>query len=245
MNFFYKFLIQKADKIKAAEKLKQHSDSVKQHESWKELSLLRKEAFEKIKEKLTKITSEMMQLPTHVNVGDEVILNVYSIGGDPYNGWDGGPNSYIKNCGDRSPVILRITDISVDCSLANDRIENWIEKQSIEYLKCGLYYDSLIRDYEQFYNRTFSDKVSLGFGVLGLYLSANFEPVSHKFKPIWGLNIGSFLKLNSEEGQKTLDVWNEEEEIKKKIKSLDEEKEKLTKRKEEIDFIFRDIKIIK
>ena len=48
MNFLYRYLIRKADKIKATEKLKQESENVKQQESWKELLLVRKEAFEKI-----------------------------------------------------------------------------------------------------------------------------------------------------------------------------------------------------
>jgi hypothetical protein len=232
MNIIDRYILRKAEKIKLKKKIKKLEENLKQEKFWEELREVRKEASNKIEEEFDRRAEEMMLLPKHVNIGDKVILNKYNIGYYPNNGWDGGPTSYITNCGDKSPVTLRLTDIYVDFSLANDRLEKWIEDRSIDYLNLDA--KTLIHDYSVYYNKKYNDIDSIGFGNLGLYLTAKFEPVSHKFAPIWGLNLASFLKLDSEEGQRTLILWKEEEFLEKKIKDIELERTELIKRIEKI-----------
>ena len=48
------------------------------------------------------------------------------------------------------------------------------------------------------------------FSKYGLYLTAKFSPLSSEFKPSWGLNVGSFLNVNTPEGKETINIWERE-----------------------------------
>lgn len=176
-------------------------------------------AFKQIKndlwEQLKPIKETMLNNPCHFNVGDTVILNKYELQYQSTYCWDLGSRQLLQMVNEdeaRKPIKVKITKIDVHEMYAEERIENFLDK-FWESDKHELRLDNVVKnpyiamnmfkDYIKNLNHNWINEY-------GLYKEAYFEPINVKFKPRWALNINSFLSLESEAGQLTERLWNEE-----------------------------------
>ena len=161
----------------------------------------------------------------HIAIGDRVILNKYELDYKNRNEWDSGVGailSSLQNIG--SPIYAKITDVYVTYSLANERIDRFIDNQSDADLRRMIdnhgQFDGLwSRFRDKMEERNKNEYSGIFQKHTGLYIEAAFElefidpsivKYGDSFKPSWGLNTGSFLKDDSPSGIKTKELWMEE-----------------------------------
>jgi len=243
-NLIQRFILKKAEEIKKTEKEKQELEARKLKDSWELRSNKKKKIEEVIRKHLSTIGDSLKSSPDHIAKGDEAILNIYSLAGiKSYNSWDGGPRSYIVNCGNDLPVIVLIEKIVIDYSLANERLENWIDQLTDDQLDdtSRISESEIISRYTLWSNRRYTDSSVLGYWNFGIYKTAKFSNVSHEFKPQWGLHIGSFLKLDSPEGKTTREIWEEENTISMEMSALKTRQNELENKRREIDKKYKGI----
>jgi hypothetical protein len=170
------------------------------------------------------------KVPCDIKIGDTVILNKYSLSKEGNNGWDGGPNmliGYLKDI--KAPVVMKITDVYVDLSLASEGIDRFIDSHPIDSIRKMIDWGVLAKNFEDLIksrDNPICDKY-------GLYRTAHFE-YDNEFKPKWGLNVNSFLLKGTEEFDITYAHWKLEIELKEKQKDIDDQIKSLNERKENI-----------
>jgi len=231
MDILDKWILAKAKRIEAAKKEKE--DQVRKETERIKESL--KSIKEILKRRIAKLAKEFSETECHLSPGDKAILNVYHLGKNKINGWDGGPSSLLKNIPDNEltkPVIVTITEIYTDLSLAEERIDKFIDSLDSNDINIISKKDeSAISAYEDFARKRHYDQTT---GELyGIYRTAYFE-YDGSFKPKWGLGVYSFLKEGTAEYNKTNHIWKKElklnskiSELSKQLKELDKEREKI------------------
>ena len=240
MGILDKWVLKRAKKIQAAEKAKQEEQQRIYSEDMELRGKIRTEARETLQNFISEKSQEFEKTPCHIEVGQTAILNIYSIGRDGNNGWDGGPRSLLNNLKTKikEPVTVKITKIYVDRSLAEEIMDKYIDNQSYERLQQLLLMKKLQDDYQTWIG--IRRKGSLGDNY-GLYRTAHFD-TDDEFKPKWGLNTDSFLSYGSEEYRETYGVWAQEIDLRRNKELLDLRIKKLEQEKREIDEKYKGIK---
>lgn len=219
MNWLDKYILKRASAIRERQKAERAAEDLKQSNRQEKINELRK--------RLTDIVNlraeELEQIPCHIKEGDNCYLNIYSLTCEGRNGWDGGPASLLnfitqKETLDKMPVFA-ITRVYVDASLAMERIDNFID--SCDDYVLGVYFDQTVKNLESAYREwCFTKKTQQDFcDILGLYKSADFSS-SCVFQPKWGLNVNSFLKVNSPAGKETAKIYRRQLKIDKLSTSI-------------------------
>lgn len=218
MGLIDNYIMARAAKIKAAQEAKEakeYSISLERKKYEESVRLNVKKFFNQIIEEKRK---EMADDAIHIAIGDRVILNKYDLVKASSNGWDGGANTLITHAGKLvAPITAEITSIYIDESYAWEMFDKYVDSVRTEVL-------ALIRDEDHFRNiftNFVNRKNNSIFNDHGLYWTAHFKP-STEFTPHWGLNINSFLKLDSAYGMKTHDLWSREINVKAQLQSLRE-----------------------
>jgi len=217
LSFLDKWAIKRANKI--ATTLKEEE---KLYEKDKENTISLKDKIktaiqEKVNVYAANLEREIQYLP--IKEGDIVILNKYSpITNDPSNLLYCCKQEEPEN---NDPFLAKITEIKV----CYDRYENLL----------NTFLENL--DVKKYINKNFENifETWTQLDNCGLYLEAYFETQSHIFQPKWGVNVSSFVKLNSLKGQAICDLWKLEREISGSYKKI----EKLKKKFEIDSNIFR------
>lgn len=240
MGILDKWVLKRAEKIKSDEKAKQEEQERLYTERMEHSRKIRKEVKETLEKLIDEKAKELEKTPCHIEVGQTAILNIYSIGRDSNNGWDGGPRSLLNNLKTKikEPVTVKITKIYVDRSLAEEIMDKYIDNQSYERLQQLLLMKKLQDDYQTWIG--IRRKGSLGDNY-GLYRTALFD-TDDEFKPKWGLNTDSFLPYGSKEYQETYNVWAQEIDLHRNKELLDLRIKELEQEKREIDEKYKGIK---
>jgi hypothetical protein len=228
MSLLDKWILSRAKKIEAKKKALYESETKKRKTISDSMKLVK----EILIRRINKEAKELADIETHINIGDKAILNVYSLGGkNGSNGWDGGTSSLIKNIPKEElnePVIVEISEIYIDTSLAEERVGRFVDNLDNDLLLLMMNDEKLVFEEYTYWliNRT-------GSGDYGLYKTAYFK-YDGTFQPKWGLNIDSFLKEGTPEYKKTYSLWKRElvlnskiEKLKGQLKKLDAEREKI------------------
>jgi hypothetical protein len=228
MSLLDKWILSRAKKIEAKKKALYESETQKRKTISDSMKLVK----EILIRRINKEAKELADIETHINIGDKAILNVYSLGGkNGSNGWDGGTSSLIKNIPKEElnePVIVEISEIYIDTSLAEERVGRFVDNLDNDLLLLMMNDEKLVFEEYTYWliNRT-------GSGDYGLYKTAYFK-YDGTFQPKWGLNIDSFLKEGTPEYKKTYSLWKRElalnskiEKLKDQLKKLDAEREKI------------------
>lgn len=228
MSLLDKWILSRAKKIEAKEKALYESETKKRKTISDSMKLVK----EILIRRINKEAKELADIETHINIGDKAILNVYSLGGkNGSNGWDGGTSSLIKNIPKEElnePVIVEISEIYIDTSLAEERVGRFADNLDNDLLLLMMNDEKLVFEEYTYWliNRT-------GSSDYGLYKTAYFK-YDGTFQPKWGLNIDSFLKEGTPEYKKTYSLWKRElvlnskiEKLKTQLKKLDAEREKI------------------
>ncbi len=228
MSLLDKWILSRAKKIEAKEKALYESETKKRKTISDSMKLVK----EILIRRINKEAKELADIETHINIGDKAILNVYSLGGkNGSNGWDGGTSSLIKNIPKEElnePVIVEISEIYIDTSLAEERVGRFVDNLDNDLLLLMMNDEKLVFEEYTYWliNRT-------GSSDYGLYKTAYFK-YDGTFQPKWGLNIDSFLKEGTPEYKKTYSLWKRElvlnskiEKLKTQLKKLDAEREKI------------------
>ena len=224
--------------IKALEKEKLEKERLLNREFYTSL-------FNGIREYLQPRIKKLEDQPKELEVGDRVIINKYELKNSSSNAWDLGArslcgNNYKFNETHHGPIYAEITDIYVDTSLAFEMMEKFLDNLGYTYFgygegeripglpsSIGKKFTEWLRSRKTYNYNTITD-------VFGLYVGVKFKLENIDFDPKWGLNINSFLKVDSEEGKKTTEIWNIEEEIYKLKVEYREKKGKLESYKDTI-----------
>lgn len=228
MSLLDKWILSRAKKIEAKKKALYESETKKRKTISDSMKLVK----EILIRRINKEAKELADTETHINIGDKAILNVYSLGGkNGSNGWDGGTSSLIKNIPKdelNEPVIVEISEIYIDTSLAEERVGRFVDNLDNDLLLLIMNDEKLVFEEYTYWliNRT-------GSSDYGLYKTAYFK-YEGTFQPKWGLNIDSFLKEGTPEYKKTYSLWKRElvlnskiEKLKTQLKKLDAEREKI------------------
>jgi hypothetical protein len=243
MGILDKWVLKRAEKIQAAEKAKREEQQRLYSERMEHNRKIRNEATEILRKFIDEKAKELEKKPCHIEVGQTAILNIYSIGRNGNNGWDGGPRSLLHNIKSKikEPVTVKITDIYVDESLAGEIMDKYLENHSQERLEQLLKREALVGDY-QVWLEIRKKRQSLG-NEYGLYRTALFD-TDDEFKPKWGLNTDSFLPYGSKEYQETHNVWAQEIDLYRKKEMVDLKIKELEQQKRDIDEKYKGIKYI-
>ena len=241
MGIFDKWILKRAEKLQAAEKAKRDEESKKANDKWEAYRKLKKDAYEAIMELINEKAAEMEQTPCHIEVGQTAILNIYSLGRNGNNGWDGGPRSLLNNLKSiKEPVTVKITKIYVDTSLADEIMSKYLDNHSEERLRQLMERGAIKGDYQVWLGIRNRSNNKLG-DEYGLYRTAHFD-TDDEFKPKWGLNVDSFLPFGSVEYQETYNVWSQEIDLYKNREMLDLRIKELEQQKREIDEKYKGLK---
>ena len=230
MNYFKRLIVKWGKNIEAnAEKAKKAKLAIEElkrkesHEKWererKYISELRSQIFDwynefakgfNIVEYYYSRTDRMLDF----GVDDIVVLNHYGLRFDGSNSWDGGTNALINRGGSEynknpKPITCEITKIYVDTAYSFELIDKFFEQYSYDELKS---LDISIVDLYKIWLEKRNKRLGGGstntiFDIYGLYVTVKFNVIDYDFQPKWGLNIFSFLNINSEEGTQTQDTW--------------------------------------
>jgi hypothetical protein len=240
MNIINKWILNSAEKIKKSQ------DEIKKRElkSKEDYNLVltshRKLLKSSIEEMINDFAKEYESNPEHIEVGDNAIMNYFSIGREGRNGWDGGVSSLLNHIPQQertSPVTVKITKLYVDLSLANEYIDRFFINHCDEWLHKNITVGAVKKFFIQWRqvitNDVSSKKLYTDRELIGLYKTAHFD-YDGSFKPKWGLNINSFLKEGTPEYYKTYEMWAREiviniqrEEVNQKLKELNDEMKKI------------------
>lgn len=170
-----------------------------------------------------------------IKVGDTVIANRYALRKDSKNFWDGGANILISEGGNvyyenPKPLLYKVTDIYVDSSYVEELIDKFLNAFSDDYLiesgkdKIVDFYKFWLKNYRN--NSRFDEKKNLTT-FNGLYVGVKIQ--SDEFQPKWGLNIFSFLNVESTHGLQTKNIWTKQYENNEKISKLKQEIKEIEK----------------
>jgi hypothetical protein len=244
MGLINNWIIKRAEKIKAQEKAKRDEEIEKERERLAEYYKIRKNARDIIYNLIRERGEELKKTPCHISEGQTAILNVYRMGRDGDNGWDGGPRSLTNNLKSRpkTPVTVKITKIYTDTSLADEIADKYIDNRSIESLSKLIEEGNLVKDYLNYLRIKRGDSEGSRLGdEMGLYKTAHFE-TDDEFQPRWGLNTNSFLAYGTEEYRETYNTWARELEIESQMEELDERKKEIEDEKKKLTEKYREIK---
>jgi hypothetical protein len=241
MNVINKWILNRAEKIKAREK---STEVARQKEYEKQRHVIER-AKQILYDSLKPFIDKMNEAPCHIKAGDVAILNRYNmLHPHSQNGWDGGPGTFLRHCHEddrNTPINCDIISIHVDCSFAHEKIEKWIDNQSYEKLEQHIKLGTLKQAYFNWFENLTPSSM-LWKSTYGLYRTAMFKAHFTKFNPSWGLNVGSFLECNTPEAKETVEIWREEISLDFARKQLKEQTDKIDARKREIDEKYRNIK---
>lgn len=210
MGIFNKWILAKAEKIKAKNEAIARSEREKLHKEY----VVRRDLINSVKSKLNSFIQDRAKeydesFPCELQVGDRAIINYYSFRKSGNNGWDGGPGALLNNIPKEEltkPVIVKITKIYVDRSLADERIDKFINDSGEPALRNALEYQTLEKLYKNWCSKYRSSIIG---DIFGLYRTAHFE-YDGSFKPNWGLNTDCFISDRYPEFQETFDIWQTE-----------------------------------
>lgn len=210
MGIFNKWILAKAERIKAKNEAIARSEREQLHKEY----VIRRDLINSVKSKLTafiqtKIKEYDETFPCELKVGDRAIINYYSFRRSGDNGWDGGPGALLNNIPKEEltkPIVVKITKIYVDASLADERIDSFINDSILWMLRSSLENQTLEKIYSTWCSKY---RASIIEDIFGLYRTAHFE-YDGSFKPTWGLNTNSFISDRYPEFQETFDLWQTE-----------------------------------
>jgi co-chaperonin GroES (HSP10) len=181
-----------------------------------------------IESEIEKIAEQYAKEPTHFKIGDRVILNKFNLKFSGVNGWDGGVNSLLNHIPKeeiKNPVTMIIIDIYVNKSWANEMIDKFFDNHTREWVYEQVQTVNAWNVYIHWFNEYTKNR-----NYYGLYKTALFD-YKCSFQPKWGLNINSFHAYDTNEYNKTWDLWEKE------IKLYNITKEYAIKKKElELEF---------
>ena len=247
MGLFNNWILTRAEKIKAKQEAKQKAERDTQQKQYENNQKIVSQAKDILYRSLEPIIETLEKTPCHIKEGDVAILNRYCmVHPHAQNGWDGGPNTFINHCHEddkNTPIKCDILSIHVDTSFAHEKIDKWIDNRSYENLQNLIEANTLVSSYQNWYKH-FTPKDMLWKEHFGLYKTAMFKAHFTKFNPSWGLNVGSFLEINTPEAKETNEIWLEEISLDFAYKQLDDQIKKLKERKREIDEKYRNIKYL-
>ena len=251
MNYFKKLIVnlgkgieENAQKIKEGERviqeLKEKEANEKRKKERQFIALLRKEIYDwynalaktlNINEFYYSKTNRMMDF----GVDDTVVLNYYGLRHDSSNGWDSGAMAVVNRGGgsyepNPKPITCKITKIYVDLAYTDEIIDKFFEKYSYDELKS---WDSNIVDcYKVWLEKSYTNSTPYKeiMGKYGVFVTAYFDVIDHDFQPKWGLNVFSFLNVESDEGKLTLDTWSEVHKYNTVINELKEKEDELMRK---------------
>ena len=125
-----------------------------------------------------------------------------------FNGWDLGPNAILNNLSTeelQSPVKVVITEMFIDTSRTYEMLEKYLDEVYVEPTLIQSA-STVVEMFKTWYHRNYSHHPDYS-----LYVAAKFDILGDvKFKPTWGLNIKSFLPIDSKQGKITEDLWSQE-----------------------------------
>lgn len=233
-------------KIEKKKQLRLLEEQARNRQEYQKKEELYKEARGILRDRMREEAKNYMKWHNpHIAVGDRVILNKYEIDYKNRNGWDSGVNailSCLQNI--KSPIYAKITDIYVTHSLANERIDGFIDNQSDADLRRMIDNNGQWNGLWSKFRDAMEERSKNGYSGIfqkhtGLYIEAAFElefidpsivRYGDSFKPSWGLNIGSFLKDDSPSGIKTKELWMEEISINFALQEVNKRKKELEER---------------
>lgn len=234
MGIFDKWILAKAAKIKAEKDAAEKAKSDQAHREYAAKRELRNSAKTQLYALIkTKIKEYDESVPCELQVGDRAILNYYSLRRSGNNGWDGGPGSLLSNIPveeRKAPIVVKITKIYVDQSLADELVDKFIDNATDDELRKYLTNETLDRVYAAKMLRTRGTSRQAIGDTFGLYRTAHFE-YEGSFKPRWGLNTDSFISDRYEEFQETFDIWSQEIELSQELNQAQEKINELLARK--------------
>lgn len=151
------------------------------------------------------VMEKKMKLDQRFEVGDEAILNKYSIGVNAYNHWDSGAKTILENIGSDKIIFVKIDSIYISHEYSETCIDSFIDSLDIKSLETYTLNHNLIEHYKVYMkDRLYSE-------TLGMYINLKFTiQGNHEFKPQWGLNQSSFLKLGTKDARRTKKLWKRE-----------------------------------
>jgi hypothetical protein len=162
MNIINKWILNKAEKIKKSQ------DEIKKQElkSKQDYELVLKShknlLKSSIKEMINDFAKEYESNPEHIEVGDNAIMNYFSIGREGRNGWDGGVSSLLNHIPQQertSPVTVKITKLYVDHSHSDEYIDRFFVNHCDEWLYKNMTVESVKKFFIQ-WRRTITNDVS-------------------------------------------------------------------------------------
>lgn len=239
MGLLEKWILKRAADITAKNEKARQADHAAQVKRWETQQALNSRVRDILRSYIEPKIATMENQDCHIFEGDTAVLNVYELVHKCNNGWDGGPRSYLNHCGedDKSkPVLCRIEKIYVDTSFFDDLVDKFLENTSVpldadDMRVLNLFHDFLRR----------RPTLSNIFSKYGLYRTAKFSPLSSGFKPSWGLNVGSFLNVNTPEGKETINVWEREAALETARVDLNKALKEIEIEKREISAKYRNI----
>lgn len=244
MGLLDKWVLKRAAKIQEKEKAEKEASEKRWKEQWEYSAKVRKEAKEVLTKMLEPLIASMESKEEHIKPGDNAVLNRYELVRKCFNGWDGGPGSFLNHCDpeDKStPVMVKIESIYVDTSLAHEKIDKWLENQD-SFMLGTAKPEKIIEYYTNWLlHLNPSNEFWRDSKMFGLYKTAMFTPQHTKFVPKWGLNINSFLEENTLEAKETKEVWLEEASLEFARKSIQENLKKLEDRRKELSAKYHSI----
>jgi hypothetical protein len=230
MNLFNQWVLKRAEKLNKKKEAKEAQEKNEYLKRWERRKSLESQAKSILSDTLDSIAKKMENQEEHIKTGDVAILNKYGFKFDPYNGWDGGPNTYLGHCKPEdlsTPIIVDINSIIIDRSLADEKIDRWIDNLSDSELEIRIKEDRILTTYTAWVQNQRSEIFQKEN--FFLYKTAKFKAQFKEFNPRWGLCIQSFLEINSKEARQTKEIWLEEisldfanKQIRENQKSIDE-----------------------
>lgn len=199
----YYVINQKTKEEKA--KLKIVEDDIKAKRSTKEIERQKKVLYDVIDQ-----WAAEFHIPEYLSgqdypelrIDDIVIPNKYGVIKDSSNAWDSGATGIITYAGTKAPFTCKVTGIRVSTGHAKDCVDQLLDHATFKYDSD----EEMIKWFELHmdghHHENFTDN-------RGLYVEVFFDTIDIDFQPIWGLNVFSFLPIDSEEGKKTHDTWKE------------------------------------
>lgn len=245
MGIFNNWILSRAAKITAQNEANREAEYERQRTDRERTANLKKQIFSQLTEFIDSKAEEFKKTPCDLNEGDDAILNIYSLTKSGYNGWDGGPHSLLGNIPNSEltePVVVKITSIGVDKSLALNLLDIFYEYHDFHFLEKAVESGSIVEVYTKWLNKTRGNTTTIG-EVSGLYWNVHFENRT-SFKPKWGLNSNSFLLKGTPEFDETHSVWSEEIAIEQERKRVAEDLDKLKNRKTQIQEKYHNIKYV-
>lgn len=232
MNFIDKLIVNRANSIKQKEERKKAELKEKEQKNYEarlELlesdKLFRRGCVDKINIELEKIIQHELEKKDSLQIkaGDEAVVNIYNLAKDSRNGWDGGAGVYsdfIPKDNKLQGVKVKITEVYLDRSFADELVDRFLNKYTVQELKKMTYNGSMV--WQSFCDFTSSRSDSSIFGRFGFYWAAKFQ-TRIPFQPQWGLNINSFFVKGEKGYDETIEI------VKLEIK-----REKIQKEKDQI-----------